>query len=225
MADFTPIAEKTLILEGGYQSFPNDSANYTSSHKLVGTNFGISAIAYEDYLGREPSIEDMKALTKAKALAVYKKNFWDKLQGDKIKNHSVAHIIFDAYIASGSLGIQRVRKYINEYTGYSRVSVSRISNLNDDEIKAINGIANQKALFELIKQGEIDARMALVNSNPAKYGQFKQGWINRLNKINYEGRLLSFGKVATGVAIVVTPVILVGVFFLGKLVYNKWIKK
>lgn len=179
MANFATIVNKTLTFEGGYQAFPNDSANYTTKGDLVGTNRGISAIAYEQYLGFPPTVTQMKAITPEIAKAVYKKLFWDKMQGDRINSDSVAHIMFDSYIATGSLKLSR--QGINDAGG--SVDVGNIP-FNNYTLSQVNSLPAQP-LFEAVKQRNIDDRKLLAQINPAKYGMFLQGWLNRLNAITF----------------------------------------
>jgi len=184
MADFLAIASKTFNFEGGFQQFPNDTANYCNG-ALIGTNHGISAVAYKGYYNECPTVAEMKALTKDQAKTIYKKNYWDVIQGDRIANQSVAHIFFDAFIASGYVGLKRVKGYVNTYYGAAKIPVNS-SALTQAQADLINQ-ADAKKLFEIAKAGEIANRNSLVNSNPAKYGMFLNGWLNRLNAINFDG--------------------------------------
>ena len=60
--------EVVLKSEGGYVNDPHDPGGET--------NFGISKRAY-------PSV-DIKHLTKEGAIAIYKKDYWDKIKGDDL---------------------------------------------------------------------------------------------------------------------------------------------
>lgn len=180
MANFIDIVDKTLNFEGGYQAFPNDSANYTSTGSLVGTNRGISAIAYETYLGFPPTVSQMKAITPQIARAVYKKLFWDKMRGDELLSDSVAHIIFDSYIATGSLKLSR--QGINDAGGNVDVGNIPFNNYTLGQIHA----QPAQLVFEKVKQRNIDQRMYLASTDPDKYGMFLTGWLNRLNAITFE---------------------------------------
>lgn len=184
MADFNSIVLKTFNFEGGYQAFPNDTANYCNG-KLIGTNRGISAIAYQAYYGVCPTVEQMKALTKEQAIAIYKKSYWDVIQGDKIANNSLAHIFFDAFIASGYTGLKRVKGYVNTYYGKTVIPVNS-KPLTVSDTAHINNAQSQK-LFEIAKAGEIANRNKLAAQNPSKYAMFLKGWLNRLNQITYDG--------------------------------------
>jgi len=69
-------ALKTILEhEGGYQKAAEDRGNYTSSGKLVGTNYGISAKVLEQVLGKEPTVEDMKNLSEETAKSIYLKQY------------------------------------------------------------------------------------------------------------------------------------------------------
>lgn len=183
MSAFDSIVKKTFSFEGGYQNFANDTANYNSLGQLVGTNRGISAIAYEQYLKRPPTVADIKAITEGTAKAVYKKLFWDKVQGDLIKNDSVAHIIFDSHIGSGGTGLQQVRKAINMAAGKTVVSVNSAP-LTVAEANVINSL-NPSIFFNILKDARLAFFQYLADSKPEKYGMFLKGWNNRLAKINY----------------------------------------
>lgn len=184
-ATFDSIISKTFKFEGGYQAFANDTANYNSLGQLIGTNHGISAIAYEQYLRRPPSVADVKAITTEIAKAVYKKLFWDKVQGDQLKNDSVAHIVFDSHIGSGGTGLKQVRKAINKTAGKSLVSETSGS-ITSNEADIINSL-NQQAYFDTLKEIRINFFNYLATSNPAKYQMFLKGWLNRLAQINFSG--------------------------------------
>src|SRR6478752_8502701 len=101
MADFENIVSVSFKWEGGYSAYSNDSASWCGG-QLIGTNRGISAVAYKGFYGVCPTVDQLKALTAEQAKAIYKKLFWDKLQLDKIKNDSVAQIMFQYIIGSGS---------------------------------------------------------------------------------------------------------------------------
>lgn len=201
MANYLDIVDKTLEFEGGYQNFPNDSANYTRDKTLVGTNRGISAIAYEQYLGRKPTIADMKAITPQIARAVYKKLFWDRMRGDEIRNNSVAWIMFDSFIATGNLKL--VREAINKIRPGSVDQGT--ADFNQKTLSVVNGM-DQKALFEAVKSANVAHRKRLAEQNPTKYGMFLKGWLNRLDDITFSGAALSIGLIA----------VIAGIYFLVK---------
>jgi lysozyme family protein len=198
MADFNPILDQTFKFEGGYQAFTNDTANYCNG-VLIGTNRGISAMGYNGFYGVCPTVEQMKALTPNQAKAIYKKNYWDVIKGDDIKNQSVAHIMFDAHIASGYEGLRRAKVAINKYYRKDITKVNKTA-ITNKEVDLIND-ANSAKLFTILKDGEIANRKGLAIKNPSKYGQFLKGWLSRLSKITYDGA--EFAKRNTPAIIIV----------------------
>lgn len=78
--NFEACATVTLGYEGGYSSNPKDPGNWTGgkvgSGVLKGTNMGIAANTY-------PNL-DIKNLTRADVLPLYKARYWDGIQGDAL---------------------------------------------------------------------------------------------------------------------------------------------
>lgn len=87
-----------LILEqeGGFQAKKSDRGNWTSGvvgkGELKGTKFGISAMTYPN--------EDIRALTKERAVELYHRDFWLKIRGDELP-FPIAAVTFDAAVNSG----------------------------------------------------------------------------------------------------------------------------
>lgn len=184
MANFNRVVEQILNFEGGFQNSPSDRANYTSSGKLVGTNRGISAIAYQDYLRREPTVEDIKAITPEIAKDVYKRLFWDPMiKGDSIKDESVALLMFDSIIATGNT--REIRDGINKVAP-GRV-VKGTANFTSYTIDVVNSLP-QKRLFDAIwEENVMQRKHVATNEGPNDpQAQFLKGWLNRLNSITYK---------------------------------------
>lgn len=82
--------------EGGYDTTRADPGNWTSgvvgAGELRGTKYGISASAY-------PTI-DIKALELIDAEAIYKRDYWDPIQGDVLPP-ALALLVFDAAVNNG----------------------------------------------------------------------------------------------------------------------------
>lgn len=105
MADFQFALKITSINEGGYSNDPSDNGNWTGgragSGALVGTKYGISAPVLKVHLGRTPTIDDMKTLTKSQSDHIYKTDYWDAIRGDEIHDDIAAAGIFDMAINAG----------------------------------------------------------------------------------------------------------------------------
>lgn len=179
MAEFQPILSATFTFEGGYQNNPKDSANYNSRGELVGTNRGISAQAYETYLHRPPTVSDMRAITPAIAADVYKRLFWDAIHAGEIINQSIAHLVFDIHIGSGGTGLALIRQALKQTSGKA-IPLARTP-LTQSEVQLINN-QDQHKYFDTLKRIRSAFIEYLYQKNPAKYGEFIDGWRKRVNK-------------------------------------------
>lgn len=177
MADFRKIFELTLNHEGGFQKFANDSANYVNG-KLIGTNRGISASAYYTYYKRVPTEQDMRNLTKEQAYQIYKANYWNKINGDKINNQSVAELMFQYIIGSGASQLSDLKDIANKVAG-KKIIASVDRTFTDAEIELINKLP-AKIYWEALKAWRHAYFLRLVAAKP-KLKQFLKGWQKRLN--------------------------------------------
>lgn len=216
MGNFSQIWTGTKGFEGGYQQLANDVANYCPAKgkpgsKLIGTKFGISAIAYGDYFHRCPTVEEIKSLTPELAQKIAKTKFWDPVQGDKIKSQPVAHLVFDSVYGSGSYGPLHTRQAINKLMGAGAVKEYKSFNLSDEEVSKINSLPDNK-FFNTLSE---------IRKNFFKGLTYEKGYLNRMAKIvaMYSGILSDPEKVVKehkgGVIIALTVIALgVGAFFL-----------
>lgn len=87
--------------EGGFVNNLNDPGE--------ATNFGISlrflrveGIVLDLDGDGDMDADDMRALTKDKAIALYKERFWDRYKYDRIPDQALATKVFDMCVVSGS---------------------------------------------------------------------------------------------------------------------------
>lgn len=181
MASFDPIFNLTLNHEGGFQKLANDSANYVKG-KLIGTNRGISAIGYYDFYKKIPTELDMRNLKVEQAKAIYKKNYWDKINGDKIKNQSVAELMFQFIIGSGASQLSDLKDIANVIAG-KKIIASIDKTFTDAEIAIINSLPSDK-YWNALKLWRHAFFIRLTTVKP-KLKQFLKGWQNRLNSYKF----------------------------------------
>jgi lysozyme family protein len=78
--NFSVCVAFTLRCEGGFSITPEDRGNWTSGEIgvgiLKGTNFGLSAASY-------PHLE-LRGLSAAAAAAIYRRDYWQKINGDAL---------------------------------------------------------------------------------------------------------------------------------------------
>lgn len=90
------VFDQVLGHEGGFTDDRRDRGNWTSGKigvgQLKGTKYGISAMSY-------PSL-DIRNLTTAQARDIYKRDYWDRLKGDRLPE-GVDLAAFDYAVNSG----------------------------------------------------------------------------------------------------------------------------
>ncbi|GGD45756.1 glycoside hydrolase family 108 protein [Pseudoxanthomonas indica] len=93
---FPTFINRLLSHEGGFTDDRRDPGNWTGGAvgvgQLKGTKFGIAANTY-------PQI-DIRNLTRDQAVAIYRRDFWDRAQCSKLPN-AVAFQLLDGAVNSG----------------------------------------------------------------------------------------------------------------------------
>lgn len=109
MDQFTKIIDRVLAHEGGWTDNPKDPGNWTGGKpgvgKLKGTNFGIAANTY-------PNV-DIRNLTREGAIAIYRRDFWDRVHGDQLP----AGAAFQVFDAAVNHGVGRAIPWLQEAVG------------------------------------------------------------------------------------------------------------
>lgn len=85
MSQFDKLIDRVLSHEGGYSNDPQDPGGETQ--------WGISKRAHPDV--------NIKALTRAQAIDIYRADYWDKIKGDQLPA-GVAFQVLDAAVNHGA---------------------------------------------------------------------------------------------------------------------------
>lgn len=176
MAEFEKAQALVALSEGGYQNDPRDSGNYYNGN-LIGTNWGISAPTLASYLGRDPSVSDMKSLSRKTAEQIYRVNYWDKNNLGQIKNQSIANLLYDGVVNHGS---NSMRMLLSKALDSLSVSMPYYEVFTHGGIKHLNRL-NEKRLFFAIKKARADK----YRSSSKTY--YIEGWLKRLDRIQFYG--------------------------------------
>lgn len=171
MADVKKLAPIISKWEGG---FVNDKMDRGGA-----TNMGITletwkSVGYDKDRDGDIDANDVRLLTRDDFYPVLKQ-YWNRWQGDNIKNQSIANILVDWVWGSGKWGI---------------VKVQQLLDLKDDGIvgtktlQAVN-FANQKELFDRIFEARKQFLQNIVKNDPTQ-GKFIKGWLNRLNDFKFK---------------------------------------
>lgn len=167
MADFAKYAPKLLQLEGGFVNHSDDKGGIT--------NKGITLATYRAYCGQQKTIKDLQNISYGTWCKIMKDLYWDKVQGDKIENQSLAEIIADWAVDSGQLGIRKAQDIIGcKADGIvGSITISMI-NTSDASI-----------LHERIWKARQQFYINIVKRHPSQK-MFMARWMNRLNKFQFE---------------------------------------
>lgn len=101
-------------------------------------------------------------------LSFYKKNYWDKIEGDLVESQDIANIIYDFYVNSGSALF-----IVNRALG-----ARETNSINEDSLKIIN--SRPGFAYSAIREGRINHYLKLATK--PKMAKYKDGWLARLDK-------------------------------------------
>jgi len=162
MTRFEDFIKEILKNEGGYVNDKNDAGGETK--------YGISKRSYPN--------EDIKNLTKERAIEIYKKNFWIEALEDERVSPQLAFKIFDLRVNTGSLAIKKLQYVL--HTHYQKdVKIDGVFGPKTEA--ALFSINDHKAFYGLyinIMQVAYDNISNLRNNK-----RFLKGWTTRLNKV------------------------------------------
>ena len=137
MASYDLAFDASIGVEGDdWELSKNDNGSWTGGSinkgTCIGTKYGITATDLAKILGREPSMQDMKALTIAQVKAFNKPIYWDPIRGDEIKSQDIANKLFESGYNAG------VETAIGMMQESLEVPVTR--NMDDITIDTLNGL-------------------------------------------------------------------------------------
>jgi len=153
MSDFNKIVERTLGHEGGYVDDDDDPGGET--------NWGISKRKYPDV--------DIRNLTRAEAIAIYKRDYFDPLHLGEIRYNATAWKIFDIAVNMG--------------VDVAAIILQRALGVKEDGIIGAVTIGEANKRFPDTLMDNIIERQAkryawIVKNNPKK-AKFLVGWMER----------------------------------------------
>lgn len=167
--------------EGGFTNDPQDSGNWTGGAvgqgQLKGTKYGISAASY-------PTV-DIGSLTEDAALAIYKRDYWDKLYLDTA-DPGLALIAVDAAINNG---VGAATKWLQSSLGVTADGV--FGPMSQAALKACTGDAAQSALVALHA-----ARINMMG-NLSTWARYGGGWSKRLAQLPLQAAQIQGGASGT----------------------------
>lgn len=175
--DSKPFSKDKLIdsvfkAEGGYSTDKDDAGNYYNG-KFIGTNHGISAPTLAKKLGREPTVEEMKALTKSEAKQIAGEEYYDRFSIDLLPKE-VQEIVLHATFMGESRGVRAMQNLLG---------------LTPDGIMGPDtraGMANANFTKEEFKDAylnELQFGTKGYSKPSATWNKHGKGWTNRYRKL------------------------------------------
>ena len=167
MARFDKYAPKLLQLEGGFVNHPEDKGGIT--------NCGITLETFRSFLGQDKTVKDLQSMSYGTWCHIIKTGYWDKCKADKIENQSLAELIADWCVNSGTTAIRRVQ----EIAGCKPDGI-----VGPITLSLINS-SDPMSLHERIWNARHQHYINIVKRNPSQK-VFMNGWMNRLNQFKFE---------------------------------------
>ena len=103
--NFNLCLQLLLEHEGGYVDHPMDPGG--------ATNFGVTRVVYEKYLGRNVTKDEVKAMKADEVADIYKRKYWDKVRGDQLPS-GLDWCVFDFAV---NAGVSRASKNLQKFIG------------------------------------------------------------------------------------------------------------
>ena len=201
---FLDAVEVILKNEGGYVNHPADRGGPT--------NWGITQKVYEAFKGRPVTIAEMQKMPRSEAIAIYKKNYWDKVGGDNIKYYATAMILFDQAV---NRGVGAAVKQAQQVLG-----VTVDGGVGPKTLAALNSIPDTTFIPKFLAMAE-NSYKAIVANNPSQ-SVFLKGWMNRVEHLRQQASQF-FGQLnGKAVGIGIGTIVLMG---LGAYLFYNYQKK
>lgn len=158
--NFEAVMEHIFAFEGGYVDHPRDPGG--------ATNMGITIGTLRDYRGKAVTKDDVRNLTKEEAREIYRKRYWDVIEGDLLPS-GVDLCTMDGTVNSGP---GRGARWLQRAVGASA----------DGKIGAKTLAATDEADDTTTINRMCDDRMAFLR-RLGTWGTFGKGWSRRVESV------------------------------------------
>jgi lysozyme family protein len=125
--------------------------------------------------------DDVRALTRADAIAIYATDFWKPLKLDLIESQAVATRVLDIAVNAGLKRATKIlQKAVNSLLGEDDVRLKVDGKLGPKTRAAANA-QDAVDLMAALRQKHADFYKAITKNNPA-FEAFLEGWLRRAAK-------------------------------------------
>ena len=191
MADYRSRVAGLLFDEGGLSNSPLDTTaarnpvpDGTGNH----TNKGVTWAAFSmlaPKLGYKATPELFYRMPKDIWMKIYKVGFWDAVRGDEIKSQAIADMIVDiAYNAGPGRAAQLTQRALNRLGHKPPLPESTV--FGPLTVRGVNQFSRTKTQQIRLLGKLREVRIAHWQSL-SSWETFKNGWLNRVNKLYQSG--------------------------------------
>jgi len=128
MSNYSTCLEIILEHEGGFVNHPKDPGGVT--------NHGVTKRVYDEWIGKNSTVEEMRNLTHEDVAPIYKKNYWDRAKCDQLPS-GVDLCVFDWGVNSGvsrsAKALQRIVG-VKQDGGIGPMTLQAVSEVEAEEI-------------------------------------------------------------------------------------------
>jgi lysozyme family protein len=146
--------------EGGFVNHPKDPGGMT--------NLGVTRSAWEAFINRKVTEDEMRALTPEVVKPFYKALYWDRIKGDSLPD-GVDYAAYDLAVNSGP---HRAAQYLQQIAG-----VAADGMIGPKSLEAINA-CDAKETADAICDMRLDFLKKL-----ATFDTFGKGWSRRVAEV------------------------------------------
>ena len=163
---FNRCIKVVLKSEGGYVNNPSDPGGETK--------YGISKLFFPD--------EDIKNLTKARAIGLYFKYYWTPMRLEGINSEPLVLQVFDFGVNAGKVrSIRLIQSIVGvEEDGYC----GPITKAHINSFKPIVKDSGTYTALDMFKEGRKHYYIDLANRKP-EMKIFLKGWLNRIEATHF----------------------------------------
>lgn len=163
-----------LVFEGGYVNHPKDPGG--------ATNKGVTQKTYNAYrTGKGETVRSVKEITKEEIHEIYKKQYWDAVQGDKLPA-GIDGTLFDGAVNSGP---SRSVMWLQKALGVGADGV-----IGQQTLAALRGVNDHDALITKI----LNERMKFLKQLKT-WNDFGKGWTKRVDQLRTKMHAWASGSI------------------------------
>ena len=159
------LIDRVIAREGGYVNHPDDRGGPT--------NMGITQATLASYRGRVVSVDDVRGLSRAEAIAIYRQNYWVRPGFvNLVTSQAVVEMLFDAAVHHGP--------------GTAIRMLQRAAEVVDDGVlgpmtrRAVAGYPSRRLAARFVAE-RAEELGRIVTARPSQ-AAFAHGWLRRLGE-------------------------------------------